>query len=442
MKLFITITVLVVALRLISPITADLSFLILAIYAASGSKNTIYSFILCWFLTLINPIIAADTNIGMIGRYLVIVAGYSRIFIDIFLKKNTHINQYIFITSLIAVFIIFHSIFFSNYFLVSFLKILSWILVFITLFSCWDNLNEREKNEVFNNLVGFLKGILVLSIPLLASPAIGFAKNGTGFQGLLNHPQAFGPTVAILGIIVGGKILSNKEIKITDFLVFSLCLVFVILSEARTAGLGLALGLLFGTILNPIFSKKSFFESNPIFKNSWIYVNLFILIFFGYIFSNLYINKVQDYLFKRTESSSLFEAAESSRGGLVENMLINIENNPLTGIGFGMSSKPEDIKIEFDPFFNIPISAVIEKGVLPIAVLEELGLVLGIVVFFWFILSFYRSAQVDVQKLCIIICIVCLNLGEYMFFSVGGMGMLMLILFTFSVVLRKKSESI
>lgn len=442
MKLFIIITILVVTLRLISPITADLSFLILAFYAALGGKNTIYSFILCWFLTLINPIIAADTNIGMMGRYLVIIAGYFRVFIDIFLKKNTKINQYIFITSLISVSIIFHSIFFSNYFLVSFLKIFSWILVFSTLFSCWNNLDEKEKNEVFNNLVTFLKGILILSIPFLASPAIGFAKNGTGFQGLLNHPQAFGPTVAILGIIVGGKILANKEIKIIDFIVFSLCLVFVILSEARTAGLGLALGLLFGMVLNPIFNKKSFLESNPIFKNAWIYLYFFILIFFSYIFSNLYINKLQDYLFKRTESSNLFEAAESSRGNLVENMLINIENNPLTGIGFGMSSNPVDMKIEFDPFFNIPISAVIEKGVLPIAVLEELGLVLGILIFFWFILSFYRSAQVDVQKLCMIICIVCLNLGEYMFFSVGGMGMLMLIFFTFSVVLRKKSESI
>lgn len=442
MKVFITITVLVVALRLISPITADLSFLVLAVYAALGGKNTIYSFILCWFLTLINPILAADTNIGMVGRYLVIIAGYSRVFIDIFLKKNTNINQYIFITSLIAIFIMFHSVFFSNYFLVSFLKILSWILVFNTLFGCWNGLQEEERNEVFNNLVNFLKAILILSIPFLIYPSIGFAKNGTGFQGLLNHPQAFGPTISILGIIVGGKILSSKEIKITDFLVFSLCLVFVILSEARTAGLGLALGLLFGMFLNPIFNKMSFFESNPIFKNFWMYMYFFILIFFGYIFSNLYINKLQDYLFKRTDSSSLFDAAESSRGSLVENMLINIENNPFTGIGFGMASNPDYMKIEVDPFFNIPISAVIEKGVLPIAVLEELGFVLGILVFFWFILSFYRSAQVDVQKLCIVICIVCLNLGEYMFFSVGGMGMLMLILFTFSVVSRKKSESI
>lgn len=87
MKLFITITILVVTLRLISPITADLSFLILALYAALGGKNTIYSFILCWFLTLINPIIAADTNIGMMGRYLVIISGYFRVFIDFFLKK-------------------------------------------------------------------------------------------------------------------------------------------------------------------------------------------------------------------------------------------------------------------------------------------------------------------------------------------------------------------
>lgn len=429
-------------LRIMSSITADLVYLILAFIAILGGKNTIYAFILCWFFTLINPVLAPENSLGMVGRYLVILGGFLSIMFRLFIQKNKLINKYALLTGLIFLIIFIHSLVFSSIPSISILKISSWFCVFFVLFYCWDSLDELNRNLIFEKILSLLIVILVLSIPFLFIPAIGFARNGTGFQGLLNHPQAFGPTIALLGVIVGGKILANKDNKFFDLFLFALCVVFVVLSEARTAGLGMLLSLIVGLLLNPILSKKRFTEANPIFKNKWTYFYSIIILFFAYLFSGLYLNKLKDYLFKRTDSSSLFEAAENSRGGLVENMLINIENNPLTGIGFGMSSNPEDIKIEFDPFFNIPISAVIEKGVLPIAILEELGLVLGIIVFFWFILSFYRSAQVDVQKLCIVICIVCLNLGEYMFFSVGGMGMLMLIFFTFSVVLRKKSESI
>lgn len=429
-------------LRILSSITADLVYLTLAFMAVLGGKNTIYAFILCWFFTLINPVLAPENSLGMVGRYLVILGGFLGIILKFFIQKNKLIDKYALFTGLIFLIIFIHSLIFSSIPSISILKISSWFFVFCVLFYCWNSLDELNRNLIFEKILSLLIIILVFSIPFLFIPAIGFARNGTGFQGLLNHPQAFGPTVALLGVIVGGKILANKNNKLFDLFLFSLCVVFIILSEARTAGLGMLLALIVGLLLNPILSKKHFTEANPIFKNKWTYFYSIIILFFAYLFSGLYLNKLKDYFFKRTDSSSLFEAAENSRGGLVEKMLINIENNPLTGIGFGMSSNPEDMKIEFDPFFNIPISAVTEKGVLPIAILEELGIVLGIIVFFWFVLSFYRSAQVDVQKLCIVICIVCLNLGEYMFFSVGGMGMLMLIFFTFSVVLRKKSESI
>lgn len=433
---------LLLLLRLISSSTADLAYLFMAILATLGGKNTIYAFTLCWFFTLINPILAPDNTLGMMGRYLVILGGFLGAAFKIFTLKNTIINKYILYTFTIFFMVFIHSFIFSGIPSVSILKILSWLIVFSVLFYSWNQLDTFNKEIVYKKLLKFLEIILIFSIPFLFIPTIGYARNGTGFQGLLNHPQAFGPTISLFGVIIGGKILANKNNSFYDLFLFILCVVFVVLSEARTAGLGLFLALFFGLFLNPILSKKSFIEANPVFQNKWTYFYIILIIFTGYLFSGVYFNIIKDYLFKRTDAESLFEAAESSRGTVVDNMILNIENNPLSGIGFGMSSKLENLKVEYDPFFNIPISAAIEKGVLPLAVLEELGIILGSLVLVWFIISCFRAAQIDVQKLCIVICIVCLNLGEYMFFSVGGMGMLMLVFFTFSVVLRKKSESI
>lgn len=432
------ILLLLLLLRLISSSTANLAFLFLAILAAFGGKNTIYAFLMSWFFTLINPILAPDPGLGAIGRYLIIFSGFLSLSLSNILSRKMKISKYSLLTFLLGLVILLHSILTSYFVLISTLKLITWLLTVLTLLGCWSSFTLENKEIVYNKIVLFLKFILIISVPFLLIPQIGFARNANGFQGVLNHPQAFGPTIAILGIIIGGKILSSRKISYYDIITFIICLVFIFLSEARTAGLGLILGLGLTLILNPILSGKSFFNANPIFKNKWLYIYSYLIAIFGFIFSSLYIDQLNSYLFKRTDSGSILEAAENSRGKLVENMLFNIEANPFKGIGFGMPSDINSLNIEYDPFFGLPISAAIEKGVLPIAVLEELGIILGSFVFLWIFYSFYKAAQVDAQKLSILICIILLNLGEYMFFSVGGMGMLMLVLFTASTSYTKK----
>jgi len=81
-------------LRIMSSITADLVYLILAFIAILGGKNTIYAFILCWFFTLINPVLAPENSLGMVGRYLVILGGFLGIMFRLFIQKNKLINKY------------------------------------------------------------------------------------------------------------------------------------------------------------------------------------------------------------------------------------------------------------------------------------------------------------------------------------------------------------
>jgi hypothetical protein len=72
---------------------------------------------------------------------------------------------------------------------VSILKAVSWLLVTITLFAAWGGLDMDGRFEIENRVFGGLIVIMIASLPLLLVPSIGYAINGTGFQGILNHPQ-------------------------------------------------------------------------------------------------------------------------------------------------------------------------------------------------------------------------------------------------------------
>lgn len=77
----------------------------------------------------------------------------------------------------------------------------------------------------------------------------------------------------------------------------------------------------------------------------------------------------------KRDSAGITSIKESSRGGLIERMNINISNFPLEGIGFGI---PSDFNFNnglYMPFFNIPINAY-EKGVFYIAHIRKWDLYL------------------------------------------------------------------
>lgn len=70
---------------------------------------------------------------------------------------------------------------------------------------------------------------------------------------------------------------------------------------------------------------------------------------------------------------------------------------------------------------------------MPVAVVEELGIFGALAVLGWLLVVLRRGAQAGVQRFAVLITLVLVNFGESMFFSVGGMGMLLLILLTGAV---------
>lgn len=426
--------VLALALRFGNSATANIAFLLIAAYAFTGRAGAIQALALSWVFTMLNPALVPEASAASIGRYLVILAAAVSVgWRGLASGVGFSIKRPSLLTAYLGLLMLVHSLLFSAVVDVSVLKVLSWAVVVLTLLSAWQGLAPEQRLKLFDQLHWGLVWLLLLSLPLLAIPGIGYLRNGTGFQGLLNHPQAFGPTVALVAVLVGGRLLGAQKPAWRDFALLALCFVLVILSEARTAGIAMVLGLVGSAWLAPRFAGVPRRRMLQGLQSKRLQMVVVVFSLGVVIAAPLFSGAITSYLFKRSNASSLLTAADASRGALVLKMFENIKNTPWTGIGFGIASEPAYMEVQRDPVLGLPLSALVEKGVMPIAVVEELGIIGALAIVGWLWVMLRRGARAGVSQFAVLITLLLVNFGESMFFSVGGMGMLLLVLLTGAV---------
>jgi hypothetical protein len=428
-SVLLLIPLLAIGVRVVPSPIVGFSFLIIAGYALLGRTQAIQALALSWLFTMLNPGLTPEASAASIGRYMVIfAAAFTVAWHGVGNGAGFSIKRLSLLTLSLGVLMLVHSLLFSAVVDVSVLKVVSWVVLVLTLLSAWQGLAAEQCTALFDQLQWGLIWLLLLSLPLLAIPSIGYLRNGTGFQGLLNHPQAFGPTVALVGVLVGGRVLGERKPAWLDIALLGLCLVLVVMSEARTAGLAMVLGLLGSALLSPVFAGVSRRRMLPGLRSRRFQTVALLAVAGVVVAGPLLTGKLSSYLIKRSDATSLIAAADASRGALIEKMFLNIKNKPFTGIGFGIASEPANMEVERDPVFGLPLSALVEKGVMPVAVVEELGIFGALAVLGWMLVVLRRGARAGVQQFAVLITLVLVNFGESMFFSVGGMGMLLLIL--------------
>ena len=121
----------------------------------------------------------------------------------------------------------------------------------------------------------------------------------------------------------------------------------------------------------------------------------------------------------RYDKRSLAEALTSSRMGLIDESMRDFKRNPMIGMGFQVAEYTR----HRTRGRGLVISASIEKGVLPVMVLGETG-ILGTFFFFLFLGSFYYTCSRRKYYITMTLFSVFLvtNMGEASFFSPGGGG--------------------
>jgi hypothetical protein len=258
--------------------------------------------------------------------------------------------------------------------------------------------------------------IVVVSLPLIAGGS-GYLRNGTGFQGVLNHPQAFGMFMSLFGTWIAVDLFFSPRPVLSRPVLWTLLILslgFLFMSEARVALLSAVLS--FGFV--GIFLSKG--------GKGMLYFGLAIgAVLTMFFFFDAPKELVSEFLLKRRSNlSGLIELYWNSRGDILVKSIDNFGSHLTFGIGFGVPSDLSSVEIIYDTTLGVPISAPIEKGFFLIALLEETGVV-GSVIFLTGLVALlvrsFTAAPAPISALALTSLL--LNTTENTLFSMSGFGL-------------------
>ncbi|MBO6556986.1 MAG: O-antigen ligase family protein [Pseudomonadales bacterium] len=428
---FLAIPITAVLMRIASSPSADISYLLVALYALQGRLQAVQALVLSWLFSSLNPLFAPTALLESAGRFLILGAAAMSVIIN---KKKTEpspIEREIWnITILLSFFLVSHSIFFSQMPEVSVLKSLSWFLAIAVVLSCCFSMQASKRNLLGSQIYFLLCSILAASFIYSAvDPVSALIPRTSLLRGIMVHSQSFGLAMAILGGWSISLVLTSRKFAWVHLGVSALACLAVFASGTRTALLAMTLGVITAILL---LAPKWNLKLGKVFPGlrSPQVAFLIILSPVAMILAGPSIQQeIESFLAKGTmQESTVIEAYTISRGSLIDAMVSNIREQPYSGIGFGIASVPKLMDVKRDPIFDLPISAAVEKGVLPLAVLEELGIFGFLLFIYWLYLVFTRCMTMGAISVTLISIILLTNLGESILFSAGGMGLLSLIL--------------
>ena len=287
--------------------------------------------------------------------------------------------------------------------------------------------NHLKPNEVTRLQSWFLTvglTVIALSALMLLKPGLGAGSNG-GLQGLLNQPQALGIFIAPFAAwSISGVLLMRRRSSWIEVWVAIGTIVLIILTRARTAGFATFIGVAVVT-LGRALSRRT--ASQATLGRSVAVVGAALIAVAAIALTTGKLSQiVTEYAFKGTETESRADVGDAfyeSRGGGIIAEWNHFLQRPLTGNGFGVypdGKFPTGVTY----FKGIPISAPVEKGFLPSAVLEEDGLLGGILltlVIVWLGRHAWRNA--DLRWRAMYVACLGINVGECVFLSPGGIGL-------------------
>lgn len=261
----------------------------------------------------------------------------------------------------------------------------------------------------------FFGAIFVLGLPLVFSPQ-GYIVNGRGFQGLFNHPQPTGVIAGVLSAHLFVKLLAPGQKIWGPLALLGVTFATLLLSGSRT-GL-LAFG--FSTL---IFGSIVYFGSGRKFAQKAVVALVLMASATLAITSPAVQTFFNDFIVKGGDSGGMGDLYEMSRGGLIAESWDGFVRHPIFGVGFGLPNDPANMILERDPFFDIPVTASVEKGLIFTAILEELGLFGSIPALAFFLgLLWVALFRTTPQNGTLVFAAILTNMGESTLTSFGGVG--------------------
>ncbi len=243
--------------------------------------------------------------------------------------------------------------------------------------------------------------------------------------------------MAILGSWSVGCILDRRAGAFLFAGIALISLVLIVASEARTAGFAFVFAGSLSLLMAPWISGQRLPYALSRARSSRLLLLAATAAVGVALAWPIIDDRLSSYILKRSEAAGVAGAYEASRGGGIQKMWHNFKQHPLVGTGFGIEPNPDRMTVAREPFLGLPISAPVEKGVLPLAILEETGVTGFIAVAGWLLVMWRRALNRGVLSVLVLLTALLMNLGECTLFSPGGFGLLPLILLGWAVTRRK-----
>ncbi len=272
----------------------------------------------------------------------------------------------------------------------------------------------------------------------LASIPLGIGNNFRGvgtvakyFNGPFYHSNCLGPMAAMMTVYLACVVVFGKYRNKWVCLMMIGCLCyFMYLTKSRTSFAATAIGVAMLIALSFVFVRRGHIRlrmqvARMTLIGGVVVACLGVVIADMATFGSL-TRQVVGFANKGGGVEQLdLEQALSSRKDVVAFGWQNFLDSPLIGIGFEVS------KAQFFVDNATLTYAPIEKGFLPVAVLEETGII-GTFFFVVFLVSYtgYLGKHLNVPGLAMFLTFLAVNCGESMFFALGGHGAFGWLLFT------------
>lgn len=341
--------------------------------------------------------------------------------------------------------------------MISYMKLINFVLFLIGIWLGTQNMQDRPRDmyvarTFFLGMVCVLVfgGILAIPFPSIsystslvaadtqsdvaALKAIQNLREAGGvtlFSGITNQSQALAPILSCCIALVLSDMLFIAQRKMTLHIILIVSgLIELYMTRSRTGLFSCAVGLMM--VLIYAAKRLQLSASIKVRIRRMATTGIAILMVAG-IASEITNRSITKWIYKANYESGrnrvgFEEALTSTRQGLIELSLAEFRRNPMFGMGFQVNYE----SYELYGGKGFVLSAPVEKGLLPLTVLGEGGIV-GSIAFIIFLLVFYtecakRKLQVTIAMFTTFLAT---NIGEATFFSPGGIGG---ILWVFSVV--------
>lgn len=391
-------------------------------FALIGPREAVQALALSWLLTFLNPGIFDTHEAAPLMRWLVTLTAFGSVALRS-VRPSMRLSPPLIGVSLFVIVGVALTPIASYAVDVSLFKLLSFFLVAFSLVVGLD-LTRGDTPFWRSWLFAFTSTIILVSIPFVGSN-LGFTRNGSGFQGILNHPQAYG---AFLGPALAYLVFfrhASHNMRPGSVALLGIGLISLYLTEARVGVLALAVGLTFSLAWWAVDWLRKRRPNLSVKTIAFFLVVSSALVPVALLSGNDFRDGFEQLVWKRSSATTLAEAFDASRGFLVERSLDNFRLSPLFGIGFGLPSDPSSLNVSRDPILGLPIGAPIEKGVTVIAVFEELGIIgfLFFALMVALVLKPVFGASKSLATMGLATASLAVTVGEHILFATGGMGL-------------------